>query len=209
MAPAMSASPVWEGLLDLLAPRRCPACDAVLQPGELGFCGACEPLLEPDRDRGASHVYGGPMADAIKRMKYGGRSELAGPLGLCLAEAAIAFAGEVDAVVPVPLHPRRLRARGYDQAALLARPVARVLAVPFAVGALVRLRDTPPQASLEVGARALNVQAAFRAAVAPAPRVLLIDDVRTTGSTLAACAEALRAAGVARVRTLVLARALA
>lgn len=149
------------------------------------------------------------MADAIRRMKYGGRSELAGPLGLLLAEAAIAFAGEVDAVVPVPLHPRRLRARGFDQAALLARPVSRVLAVPLAVGALARLRDTPPQASLDVGARALNVQAAFRAVSAPAPRVLLIDDVRTTGSTLAACAEALTAVGVGRVRTLVLARALA
>jgi ComF family protein len=201
---------VWDGLMDLLAARRCAGCDEALDPAEEHFCGLCEPLLEPAdrRDAGrAAYVYGGPLADAIRRLKYGRRTDLAWPLGLRLAEAALGAAGEVDAVIPVPLHPRRLRQRGFNQAALLARPVAQVLAVPLVTGALRRRRDTVPQASLEPAARGRNVRGAFVVTEAPPPRVLLLDDVRTTGATLTECAERLRAAGVERVRTLVLARA--
>lgn len=143
------------------------------------------------------------MADAIRRYKYGGRDELSAPLGALLASAAGRFAGRVDAVVAVPLHPRRLAARGFDQTALLSRPVAKALGVPRGT-LLCRTRDTPAQAGLDLAGRAQNVRGAFVARPC-AGRVLLLDDVRTTGATLAACAEALTAAGASRVVTFVLA----
>lgn len=194
-----------EGTLDLLAPPRCAACELTLSAGARGFCEACGPLLEPDPTGMGGYLYGGPLADAIRRFKYGGRSELAGPLGELLAARARTHAGRVDLVVPVPLHRRRLRERGFDQAALLARPVACELGVRLAF-ALRRTRHTRAQAGLGASARASNVRGAF-AAPPLSGRVLLIDDVRTTGSTLAACADALREAGAEEVTPLVLARA--
>ncbi len=204
----MRLAPLLEGLLDALAPPRCAACDDVLGPGAAGFCDACAPLLEPAPGElpRAALLYGGPLADALRRFKYGGRSELASVLAPLLLDEASAVARDVSAVVPVPLHARRERERGFNQSALLARPIARMFGLPFAPGALRRVRHTPPQASLDMKRRLSNVRAAFRA-VGPAPkRVLLIDDVRTTGSTLAECARALRAGGAARVYSLVLAR---
>jgi len=206
----MSIPAVWRGLLDLVAPRRCAACDEVLGPKEEAFCEGCAPLLDPGERVGSglsAFVYGGPMAEAVRRLKYGRRTELASPLGALLAARAIELAGEVDAVVPVPLHATRLRRRGFNQAALLARPVARALAVPLVTSELRRLRDTPPQAGLDAAGRLKNVRGAFVALRAPAARVLLVDDVRTTGATLAECAEALTIAGAERVLTLVLAGA--
>jgi len=204
----MKLAPFLEGLLDALAPPLCVACDEALPPGGQGFCQGCEPLLEPapgDLPR-ASFLYGGPMADAMRKFKYGGRSEYASIfVPLMLADAS-AVARDVAAVVPVPLHQRRERERGYNQSALLARRLATELGLPFAPRALRRVRDTPPQASLDLKKRLSNVRAAF-AANGPAPaRVLLIDDVRTTGSTLSECASVLRAAGADRVYSLVLAR---
>jgi ComF family protein len=178
---------VWMGLLELLAPRACPACDASLSPAELELCGACGPLLDPGEQAGgalAAYVYAGPMAQAVRRLKYGRRTELASVLGRMLAARAAELAGEVDAVVPVPLHPARLRERGFNQAALLAAPVARSLGVPFVTSILKRTRDTAPQAGLGAGPRAANVRGAFTAS-AIGGRVLVVDDVRTTGATLA------------------------
>ena len=199
---------LFEGLLDALAPPRCAACDGFLEPGQRGFCPACAPLLEPapgDLPR-AAYLYGGPLADAIRRFKYGGRSELAAVLWPMLLSEASRIAPDVSAVVPVPLHPSRERSRGYNQASLLARPLARALGLPLEVGGLRRLRDTAPQASLDTEDRLVNVRTAFVARGAVPRRVLLIDDVRTTGATLADCARALRAGGARRVYPLVLAR---
>ena len=147
------------------------------------------------------------MASAVQRLKYGRRSELARPLGLLLARYALGFAGRVDCVLPVPLHPARLRARGFNQSALLARPVARALGVRFDPWGLRRVRPTLDQAALAREDRGQNVRGAFVAGVPrPAERVLLIDDVRTTGATLAEAADALLRAGCAQVHTLALAR---
>ncbi len=206
----MPVRSVLRGLVDLLAPRACAGCDRTLRPDEEGFCEGCVVLLDRGERIGstlAAYVYGGPMADAIRRFKYGRRTELAPVLGALLAERAQELAGEVDAIVVVPLHPARLRARGFNQAALLALPVARALSIPLVTGIVRRLRDTPPQASLDASQRGRNVRGAFVALSAPASRVLLIDDVRTTGATLAECAEALSIAGADSIVSLVLARA--
>jgi ComF family protein len=201
--------------LRILAPPRCPACDLPLEEDRTPFCAACWPLLERGSDgasaRGsatAAFLYGGPLADAIVRFKYGGRAELAAVLGALLAEAALPLAGHVDCAMPMPLYPARLRERGFNQSALLAGPVARALGVPLDAARLRRIRPTVDQAGLAREGRADNVRGAFVARrLHGAPRVLLIDDVRTTGATLAAASQALLAAGASEVRTLVLARA--
>jgi ComF family protein len=196
---------------ELVAPTRCVACEARVAPRVL-FCTACGvsvlPASDADRAHHAVFEYGGAVATAIVRFKYAGRSDLAARFSGILAAAAALVAPEVDLVVPVPLHPRRLVERGFDQAALLGAPIARRLGIEHAPRALLRTRATPPQASLDRAARASNVARAFRCSAprnVAGRRVLLVDDVRTTGATLSACAEALSAAGVAEVRTLVLA----
>lgn len=178
------------------------------------FCAACQPSVMPAElqptGQHAVFAYGGAVATAIVRLKYACRSDLAARFGSVMGAAASEreLAAAIDVVVPVPLHPRRLAERGFDQAALLAGPVARRLAVRHAPRALIRTRDTPRQASLDRSARTSNVTAAFECR-APARvngrRVLLVDDVRTTGATLRACAEALREAGAREVVSLVLA----
>jgi ComF family protein len=216
----MQALSFWPSLIALLAPERCAACDGALvdeEPGDArsAFCGACSILLEPTElsHRGlpvgapAAFLYGGPLADAIQKMKYGGRTDLARPLSRLLVERAVAYAGSVERVVPVPLHASRLRQRGVNQSALLARPVARALGVPFDPFWLVRVRPTREQAGLDRDARSHNLRGAFAARGMRAQRVLLIDDVRTTGATLAEAGEALLRAGCVEVHGLALARA--
>jgi ComF family protein len=193
----------------LLAPERCPGCDFIV--ASAGFCNACGLLLEPvaggqspPRQDAAAFAYGGPLADALRRLKYAKRPDLARALGKLLAQSAMMYAGRVDRVVPVPLHSRRLRERGFNQSTLLAAPVARALGVALDTGGLRRARMTRDQAGLRKHERLANVDAAF---VAPRQtgRVLLIDDVRTTGATLSAASSALLAAGCVEVRTLAMA----
>jgi ComF family protein len=200
------------GLLgEAIAPTCCASCDEQVSPRAL-FCGACglSVLRAGPQPTGQSAVfaYGGAVATAIVRLKYAGRFDLAGGFGAVMADASAPLATLADVVVSVPLHPQRLAERGFDQASLLARPVARRLRLDHLPAALARTRATPRQASLDRAGRAANVEAAFRCrspgAVA-GRRVLLVDDVRTTGATLGACAEALRGAGARAVLSLVLA----
>jgi ComF family protein len=128
-----------------------------------------------------------------------------------LARAAGQRAGlrPTDRVVPVPLHPRRFRQRGFNPAALLAREIARPLGLVVDPSWLARRRETRPQAGLDARSRERNVAGAFacRRARTPVPkRVWLVDDVMTTGATLASAAAALRRAGVSEVMALCLAR---
>jgi ComF family protein len=193
------------GLLDLLAPRTCPGCDLDLPAGELGMCGACAPLLERmPEGSGAAYAFEGPLGDAIRRWKYGRRTDHTAPLGELIADACTGYAGRVARVVPIPLHPRRLRERGFNQATLLARAVARRIGAPLDVRCLARARDTRASAGLDAAARADNVRGCF-VARAPAIRLLVIDDVRTTGATLAEAARALREAGAQEVHVMALA----
>ncbi len=151
-----------------------------------------------------------PLGHALSRFKYGRLASLAQPLGLLLQHTIEVSAAGYDLLVPVPLHPQRLRWRGFNQALLLAR-VAYPRA-PLAPFTLCRLRPTPPQAELTRKQRLQNVRRAFtvprryRATVA-GKRVLLLDDVMTTGATLHHCSAALRRAGATSVDAVVLARA--
>ncbi len=173
----------------------------------VGFCEACAPLLERARFGPAVYEFGGPLAEAIHRFKYERRMDLLEPLSALLAEASQSLAGRVDVVVPVPLHPAKKRARGFDQVTLLAKPTARALGVPL-VHALRRDRDVAPQVGKSVAARAQNVRNAFRLrrpGQVDGARILLVDDVTTTGATLRAARHAFGAA--ASVRKLALAGA--
>ncbi|MDB4987334.1 MAG: phosphoribosyltransferase domain protein [Myxococcaceae bacterium] len=204
---------VLAGLFDLLSPPACAACTAPLDERSQGFCEACRPLVErAEPDKSARDldgcIYGGPLRDALHRFKYEGASELAKPLASWLAQPVHSLLGRVDLVAVVPLHPRRLRARGYNQSALLARPVARWLDVPFAPGLLRRARDTPPQVGLRWRERQAQLAGAFAVTRNVVGRaVLVVDDVRTTGATFDEARRALCQAEASEVFTLALARA--
>lgn len=137
------------------------------------------------------------MRDALHALKYRGRVALADPLGQALAEVVREdpILSAADALVPVPLHPRREAERGFNQSEELAKVVARQTGIPL-LRTLVRVRPTAPQVGLPEVERRGNVRGAF-AVRGPvrALRVLLVDDVITTGSTLAECARTIRGAG--------------
>jgi ComF family protein len=148
---------------------------------------------------------------AIHELKYRGRRRVARRLARALLEDAHAqdlVAGS-HVLVPVPLHPRRLRERGFNQASLIAREIGRQTGRPCGEGVLVRRRDTAAQTGLSAAARRRNVEGAFvvrRRALVAGQVVTLVDDVLTTGATAGACAWALRIAGAREVRLLSVAR---
>lgn len=172
-------------------------------------CAACR-VDPPDFDLARSiFTYEDPLREAVHALKFRGRRTAADPLGMLLADLAPPqMTAGVGAVVPVPLHPGRMATRGFNQAELLARPLAARLGVPCLPRALVRLRQESPQAELDADARRRNVADAFAPGhPAVAGTVLLVDDVFSTGSTADACARVLRAHGASRVVVLTLARA--
>ena len=184
----------------------CPSC-ALPLPMPAPACGACLKRPPPLEHLHAACLYAAPLDRLLPRFKFHG--DLAA--GWLLAQwMADAFGGlpRPDAIVPLPLHPARLRSRGYDQALELARPLARHLRVPLVARGLARRRQTAPQSELSALARRRNVRGAFAvpAGVVLPAHVVLVDDVMTTGATLHAAARALRVAGVRRVDAWVCAR---
>jgi ComF family protein len=175
-------------------------------------CGACLHEPPPYERTVCALDYGFPWRALIGSFKFEGAVELARPLAERLIDAVQTAAAEPpDCVLPVPLSRSRLAERGFNQAWELARRVAGSLRLPAHAGALLRAIDTPHQAGLERRARLSNLHGAFTVAAPYRPRlagqhVALLDDVMTTGATLAAATAALRRAGVARVQVWVLAR---
>jgi ComF family protein len=150
----------------------------------------------------------------VHSLKYGDRLDLAPTAGQWMARAGCELLDGADALVPVPLHWRRQWARRFNQSALLAEIVAKASAVPVTYGALKRVKATPQQVGLSQSARAQNVQGAFRVppdgkAEVAGRRLILVDDVLTSGATMDACARALLRAGAAQVDALVFARVVA
>lgn len=188
----------------------CP-CGVPLVSPHADACGRCRRGLSPF-ERGASlGPYDGALRIVIHELKYRGRRRAAAQLAHRLdGEARVRdVLGGADVLVPVPLHPRRLRERGFNQAELLAAELGRRAALPVAAATLVRRTDTASQAGLTAARRRENVAGAFsvrhRSRVAGRV-VVLVDDVYTTGATARACARTLRDAGATEVRLLTVAR---
>ncbi len=200
-----------EAILDLIFPPRCAGC------GKVGdyFCRDCRHLVRKPNlaDRTyplcvvSAGIFEEPLRSAVHALKY--RKQR--PLAEILADLMIAngLDWEPDLIIPVPLHPSRLRERGFNQAELLAQHIGAATNVTVNSQALSRVRETRSQVGLSWRERQDNVKDAFEAKpeLVIGKRVLLIDDVITTGATLGACANALLKAGAAEVRAMTLAAA--
>ena len=198
-----------------LGTRACRRCAAPLGPAAAEICGRCL-RRPPSYDAAlAAFVYQPPLSRLITDLKFHQALHLARLLGRELGGAvsnarAGLDAGPPEVIVPVPLHPARLRQRGYNQALELARPVARHLGIPLAPELCERVRATPAQTDLPAARRGANVRGAFRARdCAGIERAAIVDDVLTTGHTVAELTRVLRRAGVRHVEVWGCARAAA
>jgi len=196
-----------------IASPLCPICGRPFTPG-IEEDHVCENCLRkrPSFDKAAApYLYEGDLMTAIHEFKYGGKSYMVSALGPLLAAFASDWLKERDDLIlmPIPLHPKRLRERGFNQSLLLARHVASRLDAKLDSLTLRRTRYTKPQTGLKSGERRRNVRRAFEVRNQKALRgkaIVLVDDVATTGSTLNECARVLKRAGCKEVYGLVLAR---
>ncbi len=218
-------------LLDLIFPRRCPVCHEAAMPpyhicpacrARLPFigtarCGKCgKPVPGTDRlcddcrtrqhafDRGLGLLlYDETMRSTMSYLKYRGRKEYGEALGELLAEytADLAALWRPSVIVPVPLHPKKMNTRTYNQAAEIARPLARAFGIPMAETMLRRSSETLAMKNLDAVERFRNLEGAFEPGpgFVPARSVLLVDDIYTTGATMDAASLTLREAGIREI----------
>ena len=189
----------------------CPRCAAPFEYGSIqGECGQCQRRPPPYVRGVALYHYAPPIDHFIRTLKFHDGIGLARLLGRRLASRLQLEPGRPDRIMPVPLHPTRLRSRGYNQALELARPIAAALDIPLDYRSLRRVRATAAQSNLTLDERQRNVRGAFAVdgdARLAGLRIALVDDVLTTGSTVAAASLALLAAGVREIEVWVAARA--
>ena len=171
-------------------------------------CGSCSQQSFPLQQVRASLFYREPLAGVIHKMKYNGLFALAKPLAQMMAKTWPDWHSAPDTIVPVPLHKRRIRRRGFNQSALLAHRVGHQVKISVDDQALKRIRHTLPQVNLSPAQRLDNVRGAFTAetTLVKGKQILLIDDVYTTGATMSAAADALIASGATTVSAFCLAR---
>ncbi len=205
--------PCWERL-PRLAPPFCACCGRPFwtfeqqsveteDPGGRHLCEPCQRARPPFTYARAAALYRDGIREALHAFKFGGKASLSRPLGDLLAEAGRAMLPQpsVDWLIPVPLHPAREAERGFNQSLLLARRLSERWGVPVREGALRRVRVTRPQTELSAEDRRANVRGAFglrRARGVAGTRVLLVDDIFTTGATVAECCRVLLTEGGAR-----------
>lgn len=192
-------------ILDVITDPHCPIC-GIPYCAEVPYphlCGDCLARVHYfDRAR-AVGLYKGPLREAIHRLKYGGQTFLVRPLSkmLTLPAKELIVLHQIDLIVPVPLHVRRLRQRGFNQASLLAGRLGSALKIPVSYSSLKRTRWTEPQTGLTLSQRAANVKGAFQLTSASRigkKGILLLDDVLTTGETVNQCVRVLKRDGGAR-----------
>ncbi len=191
----------------------CDGCGLALpfDSGAVEHCPACQARPRAFSRARAACVYDEHSRDLILKLKHADRTDLSGLMAGWLSRAAAPLLEGADAIAPVPMHPGRLLRRRYNQAAEIARPLARASGVAYLPDALIRQRDTVSQGGKSASGRRRNVAAAF---VVPESRrhrvigrrIVLVDDVLTTGATAEGCARALKAAGAAEVTLAVVAR---
>ena len=206
-----------QSVLDLVFPPQCASCK---QHGSI-LCSSCfasllpSTLLPPRHDIHDIHeiytvnMYQGTLRTCIHALKYEGMTRLAEPLGTLLAQLYLSYHVGTNVLIPVPLHPERQKQRGYNHAELLAQVCATHTGVPSAPHVLTRTRATLAQVGLTAEQRQHNMVNAFHVSATQAiagRRIVIIDDVCTTGATLEACANVLLRAGAVSVDALVLAR---
>jgi len=192
----------------------CRVCGRFLYQGNEpdSLCLECQNSLPPYELHRSLGTYAGRLKEIIILLKYKGDE----PLACSLSEHLYRHFGPqgmltgIDLIVPVPLHRRKQRQRGFNQAELLARRLSKLTGSPLGLGILIKTRNTPSQVSLEARKRASNLKGAFAVRKADLIRkriILLVDDVYTTGSTIKECALALKKAGAKEIRAVTLARA--
>jgi competence protein ComFC len=221
-----------EVVLDLFFPRLCVGCgregnlictDCRRQLPALGptcplcgrpqadevICPACCARISPLDSVRSPYRFQGVVRQAVHDLKYRGLRAMARPLGELLAAYLVRRPIEADALVPVPLHRRRLRERGYNQSALICRELSRLCGLPVVTEVVLRVSDTPPQVrAADAASRRANVAGAFvcRDGRLKGKRVIVVDDVCTSGATLESCAAVLKGGGAAYVAGLTVAR---
>jgi ComF family protein len=207
--PRLFLSQLTGILLDLVFPPRCVGCGRI----DTIWCEQCQteteklPLLQEQRSVppllsiGSTAWHEGKIQAAVQALKYENGQSLAIPLGQRMAAFLAGQHWMIDSIIPVPLHTRRLKERGYNQSRLLAEEIARMMNLDCELHALQRIRYTTSQVGMSGAERITNVQDAFQAksALVVNRTFLLVDDVCTTGSTLKACGQALLDAGAATV----------
>lgn len=196
-----------------ITPPFCPRCGRPFRAGphDVHLCEDCmrkRPFYDATR---APYLYEGTVMEAIHRFKYGGKTYLGNTLGHLLFRFAEHWLREIEnpLIMPVPLHPKKLSKRGFNQSLLLARHVASRTGLELDFLCLRRIRYTLPQTGLKSAERSKNVRRAFAFTgrkTLKGRTVLLVDDVATTGSTLNECARVLKRAGAEKVMCLVVAR---
>jgi ComF family protein len=191
----------------------CDGCGLAMAYAEaaMQLCPACQTKPKAFQRCRAACVYDEHSRELILKLKHADRTDLAGLFARWLSRASVELLAEAEAVVPVPVHRTRMLSRRYNQAAEIARPLARMAGLTYLPDVLIRKRDTDSQGGKSASGRRRNVAAAFAVPEARRHRVLgrrivLIDDVLTTGATAEGCARALLAAGAASVTLSVVAR---
>ncbi len=187
-------------------PHACALC-ALPLTRNTGVCGGCLRRPPPLDGSTIPFRYAAPLDQLLLGLKFNQRLVNARLLGGLLADAVTALESPLpDCILPVPLHPERLRERGYNQALELARPVAQRLGLPLATGLVIRERSTAAQSSLDQQERRRNIRGAFTLIGQPPDHIAVLDDVVTTGSTVNELARALRRGGTKRVEVWACAR---
>jgi len=204
---------LFNSILNLIFPPRCEVCG---KGSEEALCSECFKqikFMKPHLGIYSVSIYEGPLRNAIHRFKFKKRKILADPLGILLikylSHNPMLDMNEFELIIPVPLHKKRLRERGFNQAELLARVIGRYYELPV-VSALERVKNTKAQFDLPREERFSNISGAFKVADPRSvynKRILLLDDIYTTGATIAECSRALKIAGARRVEVLTLSRA--